>query len=61
MKHVNKTAICGALGINSDVQKICSVYTHFMMRNVSSFSFVIVSDGATESGYCVWPNTSENI
>lgn len=37
------------------------VYTHFMMRNVSSFSFVIVSDGATESGYCVWPNTSENI
>lgn len=62
MKYVNKTAICGALDINPDVQKdLFCVYTHFIMRNVSSLSFVIVSDGATESGYCVWPNTSENI
>ncbi len=61
-KQLNKTTIFGALVINPDVQKnMFCVYTHFMMRNVSSLSFVTVPDGATKSGYCVWPNTGENI
>ncbi len=38
MKHVNKTAICGALGINPDVQKICSVCTLTLWWEMSHLS-----------------------